>query len=140
MAKLSRNSLKALVKECLVEILAEGIGKASPGTKGQKATAPVRRRASPKIQQKPAVEQTAEFDSVVEKTVSNLTSDSVMQEIFADTARTTLQEQNKHDTSRGASTPGALTNPIGDSGVNLNGIFDSAKSSWSDIAFGETEK
>jgi len=97
MAKISRNVLKDIVKECLVEILAEGLietttrdrsasldSMLSESTKKRPGR---RRKSSAESQANPA------FDSAVAGSVKTLTDDSVMASIFADTAKTTLQEQ-----------------------------------------------
>jgi len=140
MAKLSRNSLKALVKECLVEILAEGIGSHEAEDLRERRTAPQRqtklRSSASRPDRKPKSNQDEKLDRVIDTTVGILTEDSIMKEILADTARTTYQAQNNGDM------PGQpRSNPIASSptGVDLAGIFDSPKNSWSDIAFSESE-
>ncbi len=99
MAKISRNVLKDIVKECLIEILAEGLietttrdrsasldsmlsesTKKKPGRRRKKTT------AEPQI-------NNATFDNAVANSVKALTDDNIMASIFADTAKTTLQEQ-----------------------------------------------
>jgi len=91
MAKLTKKALKHLVKECLIEILAEGISSETlteSKKRTKKSVAPEReflsrKRAADNI----TFEQTAKAAS------QGLTEDPIMQSIFADTARTTLQEQ-----------------------------------------------
>ena len=139
MAKLSRNDLKALVKECLVEILAEGIGNSARIPTSNARTVPRRKVKRPseqnEVRRKLKVES-KRFDTALDNTVSSLTDDIILQEIFADTARTTLQEQGKHDVGKGI--PAPLVDPsISPSGIDLGGIFDSAKDSWSSLAFSE---
>jgi len=141
MAKLSRSSLKALVKECLVEILAEGIGSSS-GT--SRAPVTKRRRKSTVKQNVNSRRQDKLDDQTLErninKTVSTLTEDNIMQDIFSDTAKTTLQEQAGADrlsTGPGARTPEALIAKT--PGVDLGGIFDSASQNWSSLAFSENK-
>ena len=99
MAKLSRNDLKEVVKECLIEILAEGlVGDASPAGVNMlesklNESAPKKRKAKKSARaSRPALDNIA-FSKVVEKSVGALTDDDIMASIFADTARTTLQEQ-----------------------------------------------
>lgn len=138
MAKLSRNSLKALVKECLVEILSEGIGSAPVESRPQKKSRP---KNSSNVATKKSIAKKLNFDRVVDQTVSSLTEDSVMQEIFADTARNTLQEQYKHaDPSSQVSTN--LVQPVensGAAGVDLSGIFGDSSKNWSTLAFQENK-
>ena len=136
MAKLSRSSLKALVKECLVEILAEGIGNDSAEMISEsRSSSPTRKRRTNSSARK-KVEPNTKFNSALDKTVNMLTEDSVMKDILADTARTTFQEQHGKEVSTHRTAPSQLSQASNSpAGVDLGGIFDSAKSSWSDIAF-----
>ena len=138
MAKLTKNALKSLVKECLVEILAEGIGSTATLQEGSKKTRQnleAQRRAEEKRLEK----HRQKFEVRVDNTVSDLTDDPVMQSIFAETARTTLQEQMQHDSS--PSSRGAQISPEmmagSPAGIDLESIFSDASSSWSQLAFSE---
>jgi len=133
MAKLSRTALKGIVKECLVEILNEGIlaeeqtsqinlsearsrsvnrsfspkasGTARTSTKNRQATQP-RRSALDSITY--GIDQkksvNENFDNNVNNAVNVLTSDPTMQSIFQDTARTTLQKQTQSTMSESSRT------------------------------------
>ena len=103
MAKLSRETLKEIVKECLVEILAEGISGGdtrslteSFDTVSSQNSAKSRNisRMLPPKKEKPVNEN---FEKNLDKTISATTKDPVLAELLADTARTTLQEQNSSD-------------------------------------------
>ena len=130
MAKLSRNALKSIVKECLIEILADGIGsdqinearvvKKKPRVK--KARAP-----------RPALDSIT-FNNKIENTVNKVTQDPIMASILSDTAKTTLQE---HLTSESGAPAIAPTTD-----VNLDdptGILGESSKNWADLAFGETK-
>ena len=120
MAKFTKNNLKALIKECLVEILAEGIGedvsllesKVSSTKKsarknvsksGRTNSRPKRKRrtsiyenleySSAASNPQPSPAQGEKFTTRVNESVSTLTNDPIMSSIFADTASTSLQEQ-----------------------------------------------
>jgi len=138
MAKLTKTALKSLVKECLVEILAEGIGSTSTlqeGVKKSSINVEARRRA----EEKRLEQHRKKFEVKVDNTVNELTDDPIMQSIFADTAKTTLQEQMQHDSRPGSSmsqpTPEMMS---GDSaGIDLGNLFNDASSNWSQLAFAE---
>lgn len=133
MAKLTKSVLKSIVKECLVEILSEGIGGEvlSEAPKKTKARAENRRR----LEEQRLAQHRKKFETKVDTTVNDLTSDPMMQSIFADTAKTTLQEQNSKD-ARGPQSD--LSSPDSSSaGVDLGGLFDSASENWSALAFAE---
>jgi hypothetical protein len=103
--KINKSQLKGIVKECLVEILSEGIGKAvttnSRSSERKKSTHLDKIRFEEK--RKKAVKQK----------VSSLTSDPVMAALFEDTANTTLLEQSERS-SAGSNTPGQPQVPIED--------------------------
>ena len=141
MAKLTKTALKSLVKECLVEILSEGIGSTTTlqeGVKKSSVNVEARRRA----EEKRLEQHRKKFEVKVDSTVNELTDDPIMQSIFAETAKTTLQEQIQHDqrpgSSRGQPNPEMLSGQV--SGVDLSGIFENASSNWSQLAFAEKTK
>ena len=93
MAKLTKKALKNLVKECLIEILAEGL---SSETLNERVTSR-KKKPSPErefLSKKRSLGNDS-FNETADKHAKNMTSDPVMQSIFADTAKTTLQEQLK---------------------------------------------
>jgi hypothetical protein len=102
MAKVSRAVLKDLVKECLVEILAEGLTSTVNTISESKSRRPRKSkksrddRISPEVFQKRnkmLLEKTSTISDSRKETISNLTDDPMLQEIYADTAQTTLLEQ-----------------------------------------------
>lgn len=90
--KLARAQLKALVKECLIEILKDGLG----ANVEQQTMTTLPRRQQPIVPKRPA------FDPVLDRPVRVQTSalkeaikheaggNPIMESIFADTAQTTL--------------------------------------------------
>ena len=134
MAKLTKTALKSLVKECLVEILAEGIGSTATlqeGVKKSSANVEARRRA----EEKRLEEHRKKFEVKVDNTINNITDDPVMQSIFADTAKTTLQEQMQHDGRPGQATPESVSGNT--SGLALEDIFSGVSNNWAELAFAE---
>ena len=140
MPKMTRGQLKSIVKECLVEILSEGLSTDSPQSTpaALKESSRSRRRARIQEEEDRLRQHRQKFEVRVEDTVSNVTSDPIMQSILADTAKTTLQEQMQHDGPNTPSGPG-LTGPTGPGGpgINLDEIFSGPKQNWSDLAFGQ---
>ena len=139
--KITRNKLKSLVKECLVEILAEGIGDASEtlvesssrsrSKTQQSSRAPKRRRS--------AVDH-IKFDKRVNETVSAMTQDPTMAAIFADTAKTTLQDQLSSESRAPVVPAGADSAARAAAQYNPEDLFEGA-SNWSMLAFdGEPNK
>lgn len=105
MAKLNRDTLKEIVKECLVEILAEGISGGSTKSLTESINAVETNysatkskninRMLPPRQDKKAINE--RFEENISNSIAKTTKDPIMAELLADTARTTLQEQNGAD-------------------------------------------
>lgn len=131
MAKMTRAKLKGIVKECLVEILSEGIGAADGATALREASENSRRQQQLAIknEQQRLENHRKKLDRRIEDTVSSLTTNSVMQDILADTARTTLQEQMSHDSGQ----PGRPN--VSDPGISLDNIFSESANNWAQLAF-----
>ena len=147
MAKVSRSVLKQVVKECLIEILFEGID--SEGNEDRYPLAQMsegRRQRKPKSKRapkRPALDK-IKFNSAVEESVDSLTADPVMSQIFQDTARTTLQEQYAAS-ERSPSANAVQSGQMADSSarlVNDNGIDDlfEGADKWADLAFASPTK
>lgn len=144
MAKVKRSVLKEIVKECLLEILFEGID-SEPGYQEEEpireARKPRASRPSPRRDLAAAVQETQRRTKVqrqprvdmTKEAVSELTDDPMMASIFADTAQTTLQEQRE---GRKPNVDNASA--IVDHAEDMSDIFEGA-GNWAAIAFGETE-
>ena len=98
MAKVTKSLLKSIVKECLVEILSEGLAGSEDALLESKTSVITNtrstRRAPPKAPRRPALD-TVSYNAAVQEKVSTITSDPMMAEIFQDTAMTTLVEQKE---------------------------------------------
>ena len=125
--KMTRSKLKGIVKECLVEILSEGIG----GTESLRESVDntkKKRDLYMKNEKDRLENHRKSLNRKIDQTVKNITPDPVMRDILADTARTTLQEQMSHD-------GGPNNSQVSDPGINLDGIFSGAANNWSQLAF-----
>lgn len=154
MSKVTRNELKDLVKECLVEILSEGL--ASPARRDNTEDLLEDRRSTRQIQghprasmpprsQSPALNSTV-FGSgqakrpvpaptalrrpAIMDSVGQITSDPIMSQILADTAMTTLQEQIGAEASR----PGSPS--MEESVGSPTDLFEGAQH-WATLAFSD---
>ncbi len=155
MAKLTKSQLKGIVKECLVEILTEGLASGTHLLESRSGPAPKRRAQSrnkaparsgghalDKVMYTPRQEVPMEparqqrFDNAINETVSTLTNDPVMSQIFADTARTTLQEMSHAESGK----PGAPSMmETAAPGVNIDevDIFSESSQNWAALAFAD---
>ena len=98
MAKVTKSLLKSIVKECLVEILSEGLAGSEDAlleskSSGLMSSRPTRKK-SPTTPRRPALDSVS-YNTAVQEKVSTITSDPMMAEIFQDTAMTTLVEQKE---------------------------------------------
>ncbi len=130
MAKLSRNQLKGIVKECLIELLAEGLLSESSAPRKKK------RQASPDLANIASSLPNESFDNNIASTVSELTSDPLMASIFNDTARTTLQEQIGAERAGPMATGGDHAARTAAS-HDPDELFGEAADRWASLAFAE---
>ena len=131
MAKLTKEVLKGIVKECLVEILSEGL-------MGKEASGP---RRTQKTQKKRAPSKRSHptnpgFDKKVQQTTRALTQDPMMAAIFEDTARTTLQEQIQNEASPIAHRHDLTSGEGEGAGAPVDSLFEGS-SNWAALAFTE---
>jgi hypothetical protein len=122
--KLLRSELKSIVKECLVEILSEGLS-------GNKKNIIEENVASPKQSKKKLIKKRKININ------TNLTSDPVLNELLADTAKSTLHEQISAD--RGSNS--SIISSQGDTAAKLvnnsspDELFAGMSDKWASLAF-----
>jgi len=146
MAKVTKNQLKGIVKECLIEILSEGIG--SRGTPHMHATQekyPVN-ESRVRSKKKVPAKRSSSLDNISYNTppepnreeINALTSDPLMASIFADTQSTTLSSRSQ---GRGSMVEAAALQ--GDTAARAmaqndpSDVFSDAAGNWAHLAFSE---
>jgi len=122
MAKITKSGLKNIVKECLVEILSEGLNPSISTTAIVK-----KKKVARKQEEQRLIEHRKKFEYKIEDAISGITDDSVMADILRDTAKNTLQEQIEDSSG--------LKSENQNPGVNLDGIFGNASDNWKKLAF-----
>jgi len=148
MAKVKRSVLKKLIKECLVEILMEGIH-STPGVESLvEASSPrpsTSRRDKYDLEvarlekQRKALDSRQVKNQVSEQTIESLTSDSVMADILRDTAATTLLEQGMANSEKTAKPVARDKASQTVQQNNLEDLFEGA-GNWAALAFSNDEK
>lgn len=150
MSKLDKNTLKSIVKECLIEILSEGLTNGNT----QKLSESINNITNTKIKTEekinsisiqnkkniakilPQKKQINEnFIDKTQQIIKKTTNDPVLAEIFADTALTTLQEQNSADnkTSFNPKSNDQYKNFMNEN--DPSDIFGEASNNWANLAF-----
>jgi len=145
MSKLLRSELKDIVKECLVEILSEGIGapKLSPSQKSTRTR--LQQKKNRKIAESRRNRVPDEYGDIPsvnnsEKRVlkTDITSDPTLNAILADTAKSTLQEQISADRRNGPGLAQLSSDPVTRmvATSNPDELFGAAATSkWAQLAF-----
>ena len=168
-SKLLRSELKSIVKECLLEILSEGLSSTVDSLNENKRISnkiSKNQYTSRQRQQKTNVEQSLaqrmkyldsikvgqdesqsnvvpneNFQRKIQAATNTLTSDPLMQEIFKDTASTTLQEQIGAENRRSPAVSVANGGDAAAMAVAQSNPVDlfggEAASKWAALAFDE---
>ena len=149
MAKVTKEVLKEIVKECLVEILAEGISGGNVASLNESIETHVPQRKPQRNTQSrlmknilPPKEKVRNegFERNLNKTISNATQDPVMAALLADTAKTTLQEQNGADSAnRFAARPTDSASQVV-ANTDPTELFAESASNWAQLAFAGNDK
>lgn len=141
---MKRAELKSIVKECLIEILSEGINIAHPRREESRFIPETRTpaRRSP-LDERPTparMVSNPNYKTAVKNAVATITDDPAMQSIFADAARTVqMQNQQGHSMGEMPGQAGALLG-AGDaaaramSNINPDEIFEGSDR-WASLAF-----
>lgn len=140
MAKVSKSLLKEIVKECLVEILAEGLTGGNVDTLKESVenvsyahNRNIKSMLPPKKSKKVVNEN---FKENTRKVISAATSDPVMAALLEDTANTTLQEQNSADGAKFAAKPqDELSQVVAE--ADPSELFGEASNNWAHLAFSD---
>lgn len=144
MAKISRNQLKALVKECLVEVLVEGLSSENSSSSLVEST-----KIKKNIKKKPAQKRGAAIDNIslnqkINQSVAACTTDPILGNILADTAKTTLQEQLGEDRNSVSHSLQVAANgdPAAKAASNADpaDLFGESAGNWAALAFSNSKQ
>jgi len=110
MSKLLRSELKSIVKECLVEILSEGLAENNSSNYIKESSEYNKKSIKSNVNKSSYLnkisynrESSKKQDYAPASKIknTNLTSDPILNDLLADTAKTTLQEQLSAESRRG---------------------------------------
>jgi len=142
MAKVNRNMLKSIVKECLVEILAEGLsdGNIEELNESFSSSRSLKKTMSTNKRQEQQKVPNQSFEENTRKIISQTTNDPIMADILSDTAKTTLQEQNTADRpNRFTAKPTDTYSQIANESDPME-MFGGASNNWAALAFSDNKK
>jgi hypothetical protein len=148
---MTRDELKGLIRECLIEIITEGAGQMpaprervrESARAAQHQTQDVPRRktiggmsldrpAAPRATQALPPQPQRRVQETASRVASKITNDPVLSSIFADTAATTLQEQiNAERAGPGVADPFVAVT----SQREVSEMFGDAAQNWAALAF-----
>jgi len=143
MAKISRNVLKSLIKECIVEVLQEGLGfddliaesVVQPRRARRQSTKlshsdhqPKRRKHT--ILDEPAIRRAAPPDlgDRIPRAIASVSSDPSLQALLEDTAQTTMLNQDRAENSR-------TSRAQSDIPLEALGLMGAKTNTWETLAF-----
>jgi hypothetical protein len=156
----TKKVLKGIVKECLIELLAEGLvgNKQATIREARELRGTIQEsyeKSSSSLNETTSVSPKRSYlenikagidnanntdeDTVLKQKISSITNDSIMSDILADTAKTTLREQKESGRTRGPSVAAS-----GDKIAKLvdqstpDELFGKNASNWAALAFSDS--
>jgi len=149
---MTRNDLKDLIKECILEVITEGVR----SERGTAMAAPVRETRQHRIPTPPPPQRKMIGGTVLDRPalpartqpapapaparmVQTLTADPTLQSIFADTAATTLQEQISAERGGPVLAGGDAAAHFA-SKSDPTDLFGAAAANWAALAFADEVK
>jgi len=143
--KTTKNELKQIVKECLIEILAEGVGSALPAVNESRRvsqTAPLKKSVHPSEVSRRSTDR-MRMPSTALKEAIKLESggNQMMAAILADTAAKSLPSMLESDTpGKFAPAPTGAVEKIVASAAPEDLFGEEAASKWASLAFADVPK
>jgi hypothetical protein len=132
---MTKTELKSIIKECLLEILADGLGDSLNEVANRKKTEKM--IVEKKEQERRMIQRKRE----ISESISVATSDPVLQKVLSHTAETTLKEQLQHDSKK---MPSSYSDDdqlgSGDPGLDISKIFGGSTKNWAAVAFSDKKR
>lgn len=136
---ITKQQLKSIVKECLIEILAEGMGPSASSSINEAASKSLKPKTISKTI--PRRGDNVKYGQAIAETIKRESNgNSVMAAIFADTAMNTLPTMmNENQHSQPPAPAGSIESAVARSTPEQ--LFgDETASKWAELAFAETPK
>lgn len=137
---MTKTELKSIIKECLLEILTDGLGESLNEVKQKK------NQAQKLVEEKEHVRRMQLRKKEVADSVSFVTNDPVLREVLAHTAKNTLKEQIEADRQPQNYSMQSMNSEYSDddeaglpvasgAGIDIGSIFGGASRHWENSAF-----
>jgi hypothetical protein len=145
MAKVSRSMLKSIVKECLVELLAEGLSSGDTDSLNESFSLKENYNNSNQGLKRKKTSSSnkvinPKFEEKTKQIISSATNDPIMTSILEDTAQTTLQEQNTADRPNKFSAKNIDIYSRAVEESDPMEMFEGSSSNWASLAFSDSKK
>jgi len=134
--------LKSIVKECLVELLAEGLSGGDTSSLNERLSLKetyndIKQDFKPAKQSNKSKVVNPNFEQKTKQIISQATKDPIMASILEDTASTTLQEQNTADRpNQFTAKPTDTYSQIASESDPME-MFGGASNNWAALAFSD---
>jgi hypothetical protein len=128
--KMTKKSLKKLIKECLIEIFAEDFIEGAVKKTLEESTMNLNGSRKPLAEQDLSREFLSKYRTDRPEIKTDITTSSVLNEALADTAKTTLPEMLREEAKMGGGFSSAETNDSGLVSADIDG-----DSQWEKVAF-----
>lgn len=140
---MTKTELKSIIKECLLEILTDGLGESLNEVKQKKM------QAQKIVEAKEHERRMQMRKKEVADSVSFVTDDPILRKVLSHTAQTTLKEQMANDRipsnartpmRESSEDPDDIGGAPGDPGIDISSIFGGATKNWAAAAFAPSKK
>ena len=144
MKKNTKAALKSIVKECLIELLAEGLSGEAKINESKSLKSTFNKISNSNNNQrylnnvKKDIDNSKTFnEDRINETVSKITKDDVMSQILADTARTTLVAQGSSSTGSASANIMASGDAAAKASLQSDPmeLFSESAGKWANLAF-----
>ena len=140
---MTKTELKSIIKECLLEILTDGLGESLNEVKQKKV------QAQKLVEEKEHARRMQLRKKEVADSVSYVTDDPILRKVLSHTAQTTLKEQIENE-RKPSNVRMSMHEPVddsddvggvpGDPGIDISSIFGGATKNWAAAAFSPPKK
>ena len=133
---MTKSELKSIIKECLVEILSDGLGESLNEVNQRK------KAAASLVEKKEHEKRMIQRKRQIADAVSMTTNDPILKSVLEHTAKTTLKDQMNNEIrpprlSESYDDDNSSFGGSSDPGLNIDQLFGGASKNWAAAAFSQ---